>query len=94
MYKRQVQSYRGQLCFGLIACRRALPDVKELALQLERAMQALRALPLPQADTPQAEPAAQPVRRQPKLKVVKPTKVATPPPVPAKAARTRRPAAA
>ena len=21
-----VQSYRGQLCFGLIACRRALPD--------------------------------------------------------------------
>ena len=89
-----VQSYRGQLCFGLIACRRAMPDVKELALQLERAMQALRALPLPQADTPQAEPAAQPVRRQPKLKVVKPTKVATPPPVPAKAARTRRPAAA
>ena len=89
-----VQSYRGQLCFGLIACRRAMPDVKELALQLERAMQALRALPLPQADTPQAEPAAQPVRRQPKLKVVKPTKVATPPPVPAKAARTRRRAAA
>ena len=89
-----VQSYRGQLCFGLIACRRAMPDVKELALQLERAMQALRALPLPQADKPQAEPAAQPVRRQPKLKVVKPTKVATPPPVPAKAARTRRRAAA
>jgi diacylglycerol O-acyltransferase len=33
-----VQSYRGQLCFGLIACRRAVPDVNELAQALERAM--------------------------------------------------------
>jgi diacylglycerol O-acyltransferase / wax synthase len=37
-----VQSYMGQLCFGLIACRRAVPDVRELATQLERAMQTLR----------------------------------------------------
>ena len=42
-----VQSYMGQLCFGLIACRRAVPDVNELAVQMERAMQALRRLPLP-----------------------------------------------
>jgi WS/DGAT/MGAT family acyltransferase len=42
-----VQSYRGQLCFGLIACRRALPDVAELAAQLTRALEALRRLPVP-----------------------------------------------
>ena len=42
-----VQSYRGQLCFGLIACRRAVPDVQELASQLKRAMDALRSLPAP-----------------------------------------------
>lgn len=39
-----VQSYMGQLCFGLIACRRAVPDVAELADQMQRAMQAARAL--------------------------------------------------
>lgn len=43
-----VQSYMGQLCFGLIACRRAAPDVVELAHQLERALGALRRLPVPQ----------------------------------------------
>ena len=42
-----VQSYMGQLCFGLIACRRAVPDVNELAAQMECAMQALRRVPLP-----------------------------------------------
>ena len=44
-----VQSYRGLLCFGLIACRRAVPDIAELALQLNRAMEALRRLPVPAA---------------------------------------------
>jgi WS/DGAT/MGAT family acyltransferase len=39
-----VQSYLGQLCFGLIACRRAVPDVQELANQLQRAMVSLRRL--------------------------------------------------
>ena len=39
-----VQSYRGQLCFGLIACRRAVPDVGALAQALDRAMGALRQL--------------------------------------------------
>jgi diacylglycerol O-acyltransferase / wax synthase len=33
-----VQSYMGQLCFGLIACRRAVPDVKELAAHLQQAL--------------------------------------------------------
>ena len=61
-----VQSYRGQLCFGLIACRRALPDVKELALQLERAMQALRAMPLPQATAARPCSSANPVWASPR----------------------------
>ena len=39
-----VQSHVDQLCFGLIACRRAVPDVHELGQQLQRAMQTLRSL--------------------------------------------------
>lgn len=76
-----VQSYRGQLCFGLIACRRALPDVGALAQALERAMQALRRLgaeaeaaakPAPAANAvPPAPKAAAPRRRvRPPLAVV------------------------
>ena len=54
-----VQSYRGQLCFGLIACRRAVPDVKVLADQLQRALDALRRLAVAQAaPAAQAVPAA------------------------------------
>jgi WS/DGAT/MGAT family acyltransferase len=45
-----VQSYMGQLCVGLIACRRALPDVKDLADLMGRAMEAARALPVPAAE--------------------------------------------
>ena len=56
-----VQSYMGQLCFGLIACRRAVPDVRDLAAQLERALETLRRLPAPA----QAEPAAEPVGAPP-----------------------------
>ena len=52
-----VQSYRGQLCFGLIACRRAVPDVAELARQLTRAMDALRRLAVPVADAAVADAA-------------------------------------
>jgi diacylglycerol O-acyltransferase len=44
-----VQSYMGQLCFGLIACRRAVPDVEELGAQLKRAFAAMQRLPLPEA---------------------------------------------
>jgi hypothetical protein len=87
-----VQSYMGQLCFGLIACRRAMPDVKELADQLQRAMQVLRALAAPGHDAAAAtsvpQPDAAPARGKPRLKVV-PTAEA-PTPMPAKAARTRR----
>jgi diacylglycerol O-acyltransferase / wax synthase len=39
-----VQSYLGQLCFGLISCRRAAPDVHELTVQLHAALAALRRL--------------------------------------------------
>ncbi len=39
-----VQSHVDQLCFGLIACRRAVPDVHELGHHLQRAMATLRAL--------------------------------------------------
>ncbi len=39
-----VQSYMGQLCFGLIACRRAVPDVRELAGQMQAAFETLRKL--------------------------------------------------
>ena len=39
-----VQSHVDKLCFGLIACRRAAPDVHELGRHLQRAMETLRAL--------------------------------------------------
>jgi hypothetical protein len=44
-----VQSHVEQLCFGLIACRRAVPDVHELGNHLQRAMATLRALVAPEA---------------------------------------------
>jgi diacylglycerol O-acyltransferase / wax synthase len=47
-----VQSHVDQLCFGLIACRRAVPDVAELGRHLERAMAALRALVAQSAAAP------------------------------------------
>ena len=39
-----VQSHVDRICFGLIACRRAVPDVHELGTQVTRAMASLRAL--------------------------------------------------
>ncbi len=42
-----VQSYMGQLCFGLIACRRAVPDLPELAQQLTQAFVTLQKLAVP-----------------------------------------------
>ncbi len=51
-----VQSHVDQICFGLIACRRAVPDVHELGAQVTRAMASLRAivavLPAPVAAAP------------------------------------------
>ena len=52
-----VQSYMGQLDFGLIACRRAMRDVDQLALQLHKALEILRTLA-------RAMPAAAPVQPQ------------------------------
>jgi len=93
-----VQSYMGQLCFGLIACRRAMPDVKDLAAQLAREMQAARALPLPAAAAEAAAPAptvpAATKRRKPRLAVVKTAPVKAPIKTPRAApARARRRAA-
>jgi hypothetical protein len=39
-----VQSHVDKICFGLIACRRAVPDVHELGQQVERAMALLSKL--------------------------------------------------
>ena len=39
-----VQSHVDHLCFGLIACRRAVPDLHELGHQLQRAMATLRSM--------------------------------------------------
>lgn len=40
-----VQSYNGQVCFGFIACRRAVPDVRDIAQHTERAFELLLQLP-------------------------------------------------
>jgi WS/DGAT/MGAT family acyltransferase len=53
-----VQSYLGQLCFGLIACRRAVPDVRDIADGLARALDTFRKLAPPQAEAPAAAIAA------------------------------------
>jgi hypothetical protein len=55
-----VQSYMGQLCFGLIACRRAVPDVRDITAQMRLAFDVLQKLPAP------AEPAALPAAAEPK----------------------------
>jgi len=96
-----VQSYMGQLCFGLIACRRAMPDVAELAQQLERALETLRRLAAPvEAGAPVAAalaPAApaKPARGKPRLTVVKPSAPPkSPPKSPPKPSRSRRVAGA
>jgi len=44
-----VQSYMGQLCFGLIACRRAVPDLRDIAAQMQRAFDSFRQLAPPEA---------------------------------------------
>jgi WS/DGAT/MGAT family acyltransferase len=82
-----VQSYLAQLDFGLVVCRRAIPDVKELAHRLELAMQALRHLPAPigVGELPVAAPAKKTLKRvrgTPKLTVVTAAPVAHPKPEP------------
>ena len=64
-----VQSYMGQLCFGLIACRRAVPDVRDIAVQMQRAFEAFgqltpaEAAPAAAAALPPADAAPRPRRR-------------------------------
>jgi len=77
-----VQSYQGQLCFGLIACRRAVPDLREIAHHMQRAFEALKALPLPALESaPAPAPARRraPARKKTQLAVV-PASVAAPAP--------------
>ena len=97
-----VQSHVDRLCFGLIACRRAVPDVHELGGHLAKAMATLRALTAPalaapveaavaaEATVAPAAPRAKAKRaaRQPRLRVV-PAVAA-----PAKARKPRSSAAA
>jgi hypothetical protein len=53
-----VQSHVDQICFGLIACRRAVPDLHALGKHVQRAMETLRVLvSQAAAATPPAEPA-------------------------------------
>ena len=68
-----VQSYMGQLCFGLIACRRAVPDVRDIALQMQRAFDAFGQLPLPEAAAPVAA-----AIEAPRAKTARPPRVAAP----------------
>ncbi len=75
-----VQSYMGQLDFGLIACRRAMRDVDQLARHLNKALEVLRRLPQAApaptvVDAPAAAPEAIAVpapikRKKPQLSVV------------------------
>jgi WS/DGAT/MGAT family acyltransferase len=60
-----VQSYEDQLGFGLIACRRAVPDLRDLAADLRRAWAEMQKLPLPapaEASAPASAPTSAPAR--------------------------------
>jgi len=90
-----VQSYNGALDFGLIACRRAVPDVRELAKYISEAH--LELMALLQESEVREKIAAIPMKRKTVRKKAKPeTRVATselasvtPLPTPAKAQKTR-----
>jgi hypothetical protein len=56
-----VQSYAGSLDFGLIACRRAVPDVDDVAARIGAAFDALEAAGAPPKRTPRRP--ARPRRR-------------------------------
>lgn len=98
-----VQSYMGQSCFGLIACRRAVPDVRDIAAVMQRAFEGFARLPLPATakplvvaiDTARVVPkkprAAAPANERPKARP-KPRVVAKTP-VRARAARQAKVAA-
>jgi WS/DGAT/MGAT family acyltransferase len=77
-----VQSYMGQLCFGLIACRRAVPDVNELGAHLRLALETLTRLAPPEsaAAPPATKSAPASQVQQPRIaRNLASTKVATKP---------------
>jgi len=76
-----VQSHVDRLCFGLIGCRRAVPDIHALGGHVERAMETLRALVAPQPAARDAAPA--------EVAATVATPSAVPAPEPARAAATR-----
>jgi len=84
-----VQSYMGQLCFGLIACRRAVPDVADLAQHLRLAFEAMLKLPALVATAESAKPdVAQPAAAVAPVVAAAPAADGAPPKkVPAKQAR-------
>lgn len=60
-----VMSYIGQLCFGLIACRHAVPDLHRITQHLQDALATLSALPRPDsAAAPPSAPATETPRTQ------------------------------
>jgi diacylglycerol O-acyltransferase len=71
-----VQSYMGQLCFGLIACRRAVPDLRDIAHQMQRAFDTFKQLPLPESAAPVAEVKA--IKALPAPVAKKPRRAAAP----------------
>ena len=86
-----VQSYNGRLDYGLIACRRAVPDIHDLADLLLAEHRKLLALALAHdAEQVQAPVAA----KKPRLKVVKATPAETSPAAPARPATRVRTAPA
>jgi diacylglycerol O-acyltransferase / wax synthase len=71
-----VQSYMGQLCFGLIACRRAVPDIHELAAHFESAFDALQRLAPASEAAPEAAAPIPVPRKRPRKAAAVPTPVA------------------
>jgi hypothetical protein len=100
-----VQSYNGRLDYGLIACRRVVPDVADIGdfivaehkklmelMATELAAQAAAAAALPAAEeatTPSAKPAKAP--RAPRLKLVPESANPAAKPVPKARAVSSRP---
>lgn len=66
-----VQSYNGQLDFGITACRRAMPDVKKLASYLEDAFDELKAAVAKAAAATPPDPAPPKAKAAPKRRKAK-----------------------
>lgn len=96
-----VQSYDGKMEFGLTACRRAVPDVADLADHMvkaagELARRVAEAAAQPAPAEPAVEPATdpRPRRKRPALKVLERDEAAAPAPAAGRPARRKRAALA